>query len=67
MTYLLDEHNLSPISIEEVDRLKVAIAKLERNKESLEYSVYDMNYEKNLVSYDLEQRDKHLIESQKRS
>lgn len=64
-TCLPDEPDISPISIEEVDRLKPAIAKLEKDKENLEYNLYDMTYEKNLVSYDLEQKDKQLLESQK--
>lgn len=44
-TYLPDEPDLSPKSIEEDDRLKVTIAKFERDKESLEYIIYDMTYE----------------------
>ena len=58
LTYLSEEPDLSPISIEEVDRLKTAIAKLKQAKENLEYNLYDVTYEKNLVSYDLEQKDK---------
>lgn len=53
-TYLSEEPGLSPISIEEVNRLKTAIAKLEQDKENLEYNLYDMTYKKNLVNYDLE-------------
>ncbi|KAI5427753.1 hypothetical protein KIW84_032966 [Lathyrus oleraceus] len=49
-TYILEEPNLIPISIEEVDLLKTAIAKLGQDKENLKYSLYDMTYENNMVT-----------------
>ncbi|KAI5439899.1 hypothetical protein KIW84_025311 [Lathyrus oleraceus] len=48
-TYLQDELVLNLVSIEEVNRLKADVAKLEGDKESLEYSLYDMTYKKNLI------------------
>lgn len=51
------------ISTEEVDRLKATIARLEKDTESLEHSLYDATYEKNQISYDLEQKDKQLLEN----
>lgn len=57
-TYLPEEPDLSPISIEEIYCLKMTIAKLEQDKENLEFSPYDMTYKKNLVSHNLEQKDK---------
>lgn len=62
-TYLLDILDPIPVSIEEVNRLRVTIARLEQYKESLEHNLYDTTYKKNQVSYDLEQRDKQLLEN----
>lgn len=51
------------MSTEEVDRLKATISRLEHDKESLEHSLYDATYEKNQISYALEQKDKQLLEN----
>ncbi|KAI5431579.1 hypothetical protein KIW84_035675 [Lathyrus oleraceus] len=62
-TYLPDIPDPIPVSIEEVDSLKETIVRLEKDKESLEHSLYDTTYKNNQVSYDLEQRDKQLLEN----
>lgn len=62
-TYLLDIPDPIPMSTEEVDRLRETIVRLEKDKESLEHSLYDMTYKNNQVSYDLEQRDKQLLKN----
>lgn len=62
-TYVPDIPNHITISTEEVDRLKANISRLEQDKESLEYSLYDATYEKNQISYDLGQKDKQLLEN----
>ena len=49
--------------IKEVDQLKATIARMEQDKESLQHSIYDTTYEKNQISYDLEQREKQLLEN----
>ncbi|KAI5412108.1 hypothetical protein KIW84_056970 [Lathyrus oleraceus] len=46
------------VSTEEVVRLKATIARLEQDKESLEHILYEVTYENNQISYDLEQKDK---------
>lgn len=51
------------MSIQEVDNLKSTIVRLEQDNESLEHSLYDATYEKNQISYDLEQKDKQLLEN----
>ncbi|KAI5431842.1 hypothetical protein KIW84_035840 [Lathyrus oleraceus] len=45
-----EEPDLSVISIEEIYCLKMTIAKLEQDKENLEFSPYDMTYKKNLLN-----------------
>lgn len=62
-TYIPDIPDPISVSIEEVDRLRAAIVRIKQDKEILEHSFYDTNYEKNQVSYDLEQRDKKLFEN----
>ncbi|KAI5437290.1 hypothetical protein KIW84_023416 [Lathyrus oleraceus] len=62
-TYVLDIPDSILVSIEEVDRLKATIARLEQDKESLEHILYDVTYKKNQISYDLEQKDKQLLKN----
>ncbi|KAI5404213.1 hypothetical protein KIW84_051383 [Lathyrus oleraceus] len=61
--YVPDMPNLITVSTKEVDRLKSNIARLEQYKESLEHNIYDATYEKTQISYDLEQKDKQLLEN----
>lgn len=63
LTYLPNILDPILVSIEEVDRLRETITRLEQDKGSLERNLYDTAYEKNQVSYDLEQRDKQLLDS----
>ncbi|KAI5409559.1 hypothetical protein KIW84_055110 [Lathyrus oleraceus] len=58
-----DTPNPIPVSIQEVDNLKSTIVRLEQDNESLEHSLYDATYEKNQISYDLQQKDKQLLEN----
>ncbi|KAI5443171.1 hypothetical protein KIW84_012002 [Lathyrus oleraceus] len=60
ISYILDS---IPVSIEEVDHLRATIFWLQQDKESLEHSLYDTTYKENQVSYDLEQRDKQILEN----
>ncbi|KAI5400828.1 hypothetical protein KIW84_065621 [Lathyrus oleraceus] len=62
-TYVPDILDHILVSIEEVDRLKAIIARLEQDKESLEHILYDATCEKNKISYDLKQKDKQLLEN----
>ncbi|KAI5399639.1 hypothetical protein KIW84_064822 [Lathyrus oleraceus] len=62
-TYVPNIPDPIPVSLKEVDHLRATIARLEQDKESLEHSLYDATYEKNQISYDLEQKDKQLLES----
>ncbi|KAI5444836.1 hypothetical protein KIW84_013207 [Lathyrus oleraceus] len=62
-TYVLDIPDPILVSIEEVGRLRATIAGLEQDKESLEHNLYDTTYEKNQISYDLEKRDKQVLEN----
>ncbi|KAI5435750.1 hypothetical protein KIW84_022251 [Lathyrus oleraceus] len=62
-TYVPDMPNPITVSTNEVNRLKATIARLEQDKEILEHSLYDATYEKNQISYDLEQKDKQLLEN----
>ncbi|KAI5421052.1 hypothetical protein KIW84_044766 [Lathyrus oleraceus] len=43
-TYLPDIPDLIPVPIEDVDRLRATISRLEQDKESLEHSLYDTTY-----------------------
>ncbi|KAI5414043.1 hypothetical protein KIW84_058255 [Lathyrus oleraceus] len=55
--YVPDMPNPITMSTEEVGRLKL------QNKESLEHNLYDAAYEKNQISYNLELKDKYLLEN----
>lgn len=56
--YVPDIPDHIPLSTKELDCLKAIIARLEQDKEILDHSIYDATYEKNQISYDLEQKDK---------
>lgn len=62
-TYVPDIPNPVTMSTKEVNRLKDTIARLEQDKESLKHSIYDATYEKNQISYGLEQKDTQLLEN----
>ncbi|KAI5431329.1 hypothetical protein KIW84_035491 [Lathyrus oleraceus] len=61
--YIPDIPNPITVTTEEVDRLKATISRMEQDKEILEHSLYDATYEKNQISYNLEQKDRQLLEN----
>lgn len=64
MTQLTSQTYLTLLqTTEEVDHLKSIISRLEKDKEILEHSLYDATCEKNQISYDLEQKDRQLLEN----
>ncbi|KAI5412972.1 hypothetical protein KIW84_057550 [Lathyrus oleraceus] len=51
------------VSIEETGRLIATIVGSKQDREGLEHSLYETTYEKNQISYDLEQMDKQLLKN----
>lgn len=56
-TYCLDIPDSVSISVNEFYHLKETIARLKKEKESLEYNLYDNAYEKNQLRSNLKQRE----------
>ncbi|WJX25239.1 hypothetical protein P8452_14301 [Trifolium repens] len=49
-----------PVSIEEVDKLRTIIDRLESEKEALQHDIYQVNYERNELTFKLNERTKEL-------
>jgi hypothetical protein len=49
-----------PVSIEEVDKFRTIIDRLESEKEALQHDIYQVNYERNELTFKLNERTKEL-------